>query len=284
MRRILFIISLLLYSCNDYGQLTYQLKLPSKLKENSGIEKISKDGLLWVIEDSGNKDHIYGLNKKGEIIRDINIKNAKNVDWEDLAIDDEKNLYIGDFGNNYNLRKNLTIYKVPNPEKSKGEELRAVKITFNYPEQKKFPPGPLERLYDAEAFIYFNKHLYIFTKNRTEPFNGKTLLYRIPAKPGHHEATLIDSLTSCDNYLSCAITGATISPDNKRIALLSHNTVWIFSDFKTDNFFKGSVEKIPLKHYSQKEGICFENNKTLLISDEDNKLIGRNLYKLQIKN
>ncbi|NAS31347.1 hypothetical protein GTQ40_10220 [Flavobacteriaceae bacterium R38] len=284
MKKAAIVILFLFISCNDYGQLKHELKLSSKLRENSGIEKISEKGLLWIVEDSGNKDHIYGVNDKGKIVKEINIKNAKNVDWEDLTKDEDGNLYIGDFGNNNNDRKDLRIYKVSNPDKTKKEDLEATRITFYYPEQYKFPPKKDKLLYDAEALIYYNEYLYIFTKNRTKPFNGKTLLYKIPAKEGNHRAELIDSFTTCDDFLRCAITSAAISPDKKRIALLAHDKVWLFSNFKGDNFFEGDLKEIFLDHYSQKESICFKNNSTLLISDEDNIIIGRNLYSLKFKN
>lgn len=282
MKKGFVIILFLLISCNDYGQLKYEVKLPSKLRENSGIEKITANGLLWVIEDSGNKDHVYGLNDEGAIIKDIKLKNAKNVDWEDLASDKDGNLYIGDFGNNNNNRNDLRIYKISNPEKTKKDELEATRITFYYPEQLKFPPKKKKRYYDAEAFIYYQEHLYIFTKNRTNPYDGKTLLYKIPAQKGNHRAKLIGSFYTCDDSLHCSITAAAISPNNKKIVLLTHDKVWLFTDFKSDNFFKSTVKEIPLEHYSQKEGICFKDNKTLLISDEDNFLIGRNLYSLKL--
>ncbi|NER14637.1 hypothetical protein GWK08_14370 [Leptobacterium flavescens] len=283
MKKIFVLIGLLLFSCSDYGQLSYVLKIPNKLSENSGIEYSEAKGLLWVIEDSGNKDHIYALDKKGKIVRNINIKKAKNSDWEDLSRDNKGNFYIGDIGNNYNMRKDLTIYKIPDPDKTPdAEELEAEKITFEYPEQTRFPPKKSERIYDAEAFFYYREHLYIFTKNRSTPFTGKTYLYRIPAKKGHHKAELIASHFMCGEYLNCAITAAAISPDMKKVVLLSHDKVWVFSDFTTDNFFEGKKREIALNHYSQKEGICFKDNDTLLISDEDNVVVGRNLYMLKL--
>jgi hypothetical protein len=96
-------------SCSqDYGELTLVERLPKKMKEVSGIQKTEQDGLIWAINDSGNKNHIYGLNKKGIIKKDITIKDAKNIDWEELTKDDKENLYIGDFGNNKNDRTDLT--------------------------------------------------------------------------------------------------------------------------------------------------------------------------------
>ena len=55
---------------------------------------------------------IYYISYTGEIIKKRNIINSKNKDWEDIT-KDNKFLYIGDFGNNLNNRKDLKIYKVP---------------------------------------------------------------------------------------------------------------------------------------------------------------------------
>jgi sugar lactone lactonase YvrE len=35
-----------------------------------------------------------------------------NIDWEDITKDKDGNLYVGDFGNNDNERKDLCIYKI----------------------------------------------------------------------------------------------------------------------------------------------------------------------------
>ena len=93
-----------------FGSMLYQGTFPSKLKEVSGME-IEKDR-IWVIEDSGTQDNVYLINRKAQILKELKIDNAKNEDWEDLALDKSGNLYIGDFGNNLNKRERFTIYKV----------------------------------------------------------------------------------------------------------------------------------------------------------------------------
>lgn len=133
-----FLLFFIFSSCSQKNEsLKKAYKLPKKLKEVSGIA-FSKQ-LTWVIEDSGNKNHIYGLNAKGAIEREITVSSRKNIDWEDLATDNSDNLYIGDFGNNANIRKDLAIYILNNNEFEK-EKKTSKKITFNYPEQKEFPP------------------------------------------------------------------------------------------------------------------------------------------------
>src|SRR5690606_28432828 len=249
--------------------------------EVSGIQKIENNGLIWMINDSGNESHIYGINEKGEIEKEINIREAKNVDWEELTKDDEGNLYIGDFGNNNNKRQDLTIYKISNPDLIEEKETESTKITFNYPEQKDFPPEKSKRLYDVEAFIYLNNNFYLFTKNRSSDFDGTTFLYKIPTKEGNHNAQLIATYKTCKEPKHCKITAADISPDNSKIVLLGHDRLWILSNFENDNFYSGDIDTFNLEHSSQKEGISFTDNNTILITDESKG--GGNLYSLQLK-
>ena len=112
MKKLIALFYVLLLAC-DTGNLTVVTELPKSLREASGLEKIPNSNFLWMINDSGNKSILYGLNSSGEIIKQLKI-NAKNKDWEDLASDSTGNIYIGDFGNNANERKKLTILKVNN--------------------------------------------------------------------------------------------------------------------------------------------------------------------------
>ncbi len=278
-----FLLIGLFSSCSNYGQLTYITELPKKLDENSGIV-FQKDGTLWVVEDNGNQDKIYKVNFKGQLIDERKISKAKNHDWEDLAKDEEGNLYIGDFGNNSNDRKNLVIYKIPNPDENPSEKLEAEAIRFRYPEQKKFPPKKEKRNFDAEAFFYAKDHLYIITKNRSRPFTGEAFVYRIPARKGNYEATLLGSFIPCKEENICVVTAADISPNGNKIALLGYGMLWVFTDYNLDDFTKGRLSSIDLGATTQLESICFQNDSTLLISDERSHGTGRNLYSFKLKN
>lgn len=279
-----FLIFIFLQGCAQkpyYGDLTYLGKLPSKLSEVSGIVSINKTS-AWVIEDNGNKDHLYAINLEGNLIKELKVENAKNHDWEDLAKDEEGNLYIGNFGNNANDRKNLSIYKLPNPENETGKKIEAEKITFHYPDQKKFPPKKSKLIFDCEAFFYKNNFLYLITKNRTKPYTGKAFIYKVPATVGSHKAELIGEFTACTDQQFCSITGADISPDGKKVVLLGSGFIWLFTDFSSDDFTKGTIRTIDVKHRTQQESICFVDSNTLLIADEQSKTKGRNLYSYKI--
>ena len=107
-------IAFVLLACQNGSEtLTKLYSLPKKLKEVSGIVYSQKDNLFWTLEDSGNANKIYGLNiENGVIEKTITVENTPNVDWEEITKDLEGNLYIGDFGNNKNVRKDLCIYKI----------------------------------------------------------------------------------------------------------------------------------------------------------------------------
>jgi len=276
----LFAIALL--SCNSKSQEINTNTVKLKLKEASGVEVSSASDLIWVLEDSGNKNNIYGLNSDGSIKQTIKIENAKNVDWEDLTSDKVGNLYIGDFGNNDNARKDLCIYKVNSDNLKQDVATASQKISFYYPEQTEFPPKKSGLLYDAESFFEHNGNFYIFTKNRSKGFDGSVFLYKIPNQEGNHKAQLLGTFQACNIYKKCAITSADISPDGKTIAILSASRVYLLTNFSSDDFLGGKTEEIQLPEVTQKEGICFKDNKTLLIVDEKDKKTGGNLYEIKI--
>ena len=262
------------------GELEKLGKFPSKLKEVSGLE-VSNEGEIWVIEDSGNKDKIYKVDKDGDIKKSLKIDHAKNKDWEDLALDAQGNMYIGDFGNNNNAREDLVIYKVPKDEMQKKEP-NADKIEFSYPQQSEFPPEKDKLYFDTEGFFHLKDSLYIFTKNRTRPYTGKTLIYRIPDKEGKYEAEFLGSLFLCADQDHCSVTSADISPDGKTIALLSYGFVFLLTDFSVPDFTGSSIKIIDLQTDTQIESVCFFDDDTLLIADEENKYGGRKLYELKL--
>lgn len=280
MRKSGVLFSLLfLLSCQNFGQLKFITDLPKSLKEVSGVEFVSNSNLSWMLNDGGNHSRLFALSKKGKIKREVDV-NAKNHDWEDITSDDKGNIYIGDFGNNLSKRTNLKILKIRRKHLNR-KNAEVQKIEFEYENQYQFPPQNNGLYFDAEAFFYHQKNFYIFTKSRVKGNYGKTFLYKLPAKKGKHIAKLIGEYDNGNN-LECWITSADISPNGKKVVLLSQKNILIFSKFKDDNFLSGKVKKVALEHKTQKEGICFKGNKKLLITDEKANGQGGNLYELTI--
>jgi WD40 repeat protein len=280
--KMIFIIIFLVLShpvLSQHVNLTKLGDLPPILKETSGLEITSRNQ-LWTMVDDQNTT-LYGIDSVGKINRAIYLNN-NNVEWEDLAQDDEGNIYIGDFGNNRNNRKNCKIYKIPAPDSIKEKIITADIILYTYPDQKEFPPVASKLNFDMEAMVYFDHYIYLFSKNRTKPFTGYTKMYRVPASPGTYVAELMDSVNLGPGHMyQTWVTSADISPDKKTLALLTHDKVWLFHCFPGNNFFKGTKKTLQLSHFSQKEGICFKSNHELYVTDEvTQNILGGSLYRL----
>lgn len=258
------------------------LSVSPDLGEISGIE-FDKAGNLWAINDSGNSPEIHQIDSLGEIHRSVKITNAKNIDWEDLTQDDFGHFFIGDFGNNKNKRNDLTVYKIENPIDLKSPETEAEIIKFKFFDQDLENTKDSVKNFDLEAFLFYKGRLYLFTKNRTKPFDGYTNLYRMEDYASNQKAQKVGRFKTCQaGKYQCWITGAAISPNRKVVALLGSNRIWIFKNWKGDDFFSGEVSDIDLGLITQKEAITFMNDSTLVIADENFRGIGGNLYAYDI--
>lgn len=265
LKRLLF-LTLSVVSCQSMGELKFIADIDNVLTEVSAVEVTRHSDFIWVIEDSGNSNNLYGLNVKGHIKRSITISNAKNEDWEDLTSDSEGNIYIGDFGNNKEERQSFQIYKVSHKDLDKSTttaELIEFKLT-KYQDSK-----------DFEAFFLFNNIFYIFSKEKQ-----KFVVLKVPNTAGTHVAEVHAHYTLKDN--DNRITSADISDDGKTIVLLNHDKLWELSNFKANNFFSGQIKSKAFGHRTQKEGICFGIKNTVLITDERKNLEGGNIYSFNL--
>lgn len=286
---ILFTISsLLLLSCNPKTEntqakedtLKVEFTLPKKLKEVSGIALSQDQKTIWAIEDAGNKNVVYAVDRTGNLIADVVVENAENNDWEDITKDNAGNLYIGNFGNNENDRRNLSILKLDLKEASQKSANVIQTTKFHYEGQNEFPPKKSNLLYDCEAFVEKEGNFYLFTKNRSKGFDGTFLVFKIPNKEGDFEAKLVAKIKLEGSYNDAAITSATINSKNQ-IVLLTHKNVHLVSSFFENNFTGSFIQKISLNHNSQKEAVVFLDDRSLLIADEKDKKEGGNVYRFQ---
>ncbi|WKV12903.1 hypothetical protein [Marivirga harenae] len=259
-------------------QFSFQVlgKLPETINEASGLETFDSN-LYWTHNDGG-IPVLFGIDSIGTIIKTVHLAN-KNRGWEDLTRDDYGNLYIGAFGNNKSDKKELKIYIVPNPDSITAKVTLAKVISFSFEDQKAFPPTPDRNNFDIDAFFCLNDSLYLFTKNRTKPYNGLINVYALPITSGDYIAKKVDAFKLDGAMLNNWITGADISKDKGTIALLFHHRIITIENFLTPVFSKGTFTEYKLNQYSHKAGIVFTKKKQLMIVDErEMNFIGGNIY------
>ena len=246
-------------------------------------------GLLWYNDkyvithnDGGNKSEFFLLNEEGKLVKTVNVKDTKNKDWEDIAKDDEGNIFIGDVGNNLNKRKDLCVYKIKKGF-TKKDDVKPEKISFYYPDQKSFPPKKENMNFDCEAMIWKDGFLYFFTKCRAKPFTGVSKIYRIPDEPGNYEAALVGQIDLCKlGWRSCSITAADYNPEQNILLLLTYTKLYVISDFEGVQFWNGKKKTVDLALIKQREAICVKDDHTFYMTDEHHsKLGGGNLYEIQ---
>ncbi len=230
-------------------------KLPICINENSGLVKAWQDGYYWTHNDGGGNPELYMLNAKGQLFDTLEVKNAINVDWEDLAKDSKGSLYIGDFGNNSNKRENLSIYK--------RSSMTVEKINFKYLDQT-FEKDEA-RVFDCEAFFWFNNSLYLFTKS-WEKGKKLTKIYKIPDVVGDYSVPPIDQ-----TILKTPVTGADVSPDGSKFALITYGKIFIYGIENQEINFKKPIKCIKIGK-NQTEAIVFESNNKIVFTNEQRKI------------
>jgi len=249
--------------------------LDATLNESSGLAFINNR--LFSINDQDNDAKIQEINPlDGSLIREISVENTSNKDWEDLA-QSETHVFIGDFGNNRGIRKDLNVLKIPISDLLSSSSVIAEKIEFSFADQVDFSGSTELNNFDCESFFYLNNQLHLFTKNWK---NNKTRHYILEDEISNQKISPLEEFDS-----QGLITGAALSADGKQIVLLgyenkgiiSQSFIWLFSEFSGIKFFENNKRKTLLGSpsiLSQTEGVIFRNENEIFISGEKINLAG----------
>lgn len=276
-QHILFVICFLGPFQSLIAQKKIVAHLPKDINEASGLVFLN-DSVLVTHNDGGDEPILYFINLKGEEIHRVKVDGATNIDWEDITMDNKGYLYIGDIGNNDNNRKDLCIYKVNSKGILKKDTVKSSKISFSYANQEQFPPEKPDLHFDAEGMAFFNDSLYIFTKCRTVPFDGKSYGYVISTKPGVYNLTKqFEILIGKDGWWKDSVTAADMR--DGKCYILTYNRLIVYSF--SEGVFK-LLRSTILDPVSQIEAVAVNSKGIVYIADEQQKLLGgRNLYKVK---
>lgn len=238
-------------------------ELPGIISETSGL--IFYDGRLLTHNDSGNEAKLFEIDTTSlQVVREVVISNAQNVDWEDVA-QDELYIYIGDFGNNLGARRDLTIYRISKQEYRVSDRVEAEAISFEYEDQEDFSnTGNSD--WDAEALFVLGDELIVLTK---EWLAFGTSAYAIPKIPGEYVANKLGEYP-----INGLVSGASLNPNTNELCVIGYS--FNLSPFliriqgvTQTAIFNGTMERFNLDvGPAQMEGIAYAGNDLYFLSSE----------------
>ena len=235
------------------------------IREASGIVASRRHpGIFWVHNDSGNPPELFAVRLGGDLVRAYRVA-APNVDWEDIATDDSGNLYIADIGDNKLILPIHGIHQLREPdpfvEPDAHRPLTVVSSHYwRYPDRK---PR------DAEGMVVAGNQALIVTK-RTDGLPAE--VYRLPldqpaALLRPLSATLVGILPGCVER----VTGATLSRDGHRLAVVADGAVRVFAATAGGGWAPLGVATFQAREV---EAITWDGESLILASED------RSLYRL----
>jgi hypothetical protein len=241
-------------------------------------------GIYWTLNDSKNAPVIYAIDEDGAPRGAFRVTGASNVDWEALQIGPDADggfaLYIGDIGDNDQLRRQPVIYRVTEPEplppgspSSMGETAPSEVIRFVYPGQP----------HNTEAMLVHPKTGEVLLVTRE--LNGISMIYRLPL-PLDGSSTPMADLVDIVNVraldpASGQVTDGTISSDGQQIALRTYTSVLLFDvpgGLLKDTIWEQQPTVSRLADGPKGEGLTFRLDSSDLISIGEEKSAPTWLY------
>ena len=184
------------------GKVAFTIK-DSRIAEDSGMARDTKNKVYWTVNDSGSLGVVYGVDSTGKVKGTLRY-NAFPVDAEAVAWNKDR-LYVGDIGDNDKRRKSIRVYWFDDPKpNNKTRTYHA--WDFRYPDGS----------HDAETLLVTPQgRLFIATKDI------KGGLYRAPAKPSANGVNKLKRVSDVGSTL----TDGVILPGAKQIAFLTYARV-----------------------------------------------------------
>ncbi len=217
-----------------------------RITESSGVVASRQfPGVLWTHNDGGGvrKQVLYAITRTGKSLREFGVADAVLYDWEDIAIDDEKHLFIGDLGNNDGRRSEVAVYQIDEPDPNSAAGLVQTRRRWRL----RFPAAP----FDCESLFVWNGSGYVVSKVGKD---ARAQIFRFPLADPPQPAVLELVATT---RIESPVTGADISPDGKLLGLVAKSGAFIYRiNGDVARAGKGKPYQTKFRH-EHIEGCCF---------------------------
>jgi hypothetical protein len=225
-----------------------------ELDEISGIQAGSEQDFFVHNDDGKSLLHVIDLN--GRHVGEIDIKDAKNRNWEDISsiqTEDGRLLVLGDIGDNKGRHKSVRLYFVKEPQRD-AEGHYPENLEWEHKLKVRYPDGPR----DCEAMAYdpSSGQILFLTKRDRIPrlyglevekalvmkeyeleFLGQVSTFRAPTKEDIFRSGKRSAWISQP-------TGMDISLDGKQAAVITYRSLYLWSR-EEDESWLDAFQKTP---------------------------------------
>jgi hypothetical protein len=235
------------------------------VSESSGVVASRRNpGLLWTHNDSGDGPFLYATDEQGKRRGVWRVAGADALDWEDIAAGPgpqpgRSYLYVGDIGDNREARREIIIYRVPEPEVvslAASANKKSPQLTESTEAIRlQYPDGP----HDAEALLIHpvTGNIYIITKTLGTAAN----VYQLATPYSSSALNRLKLLGQVSGVPTGLITGGDVSPDGNGIVLCDYLGAYELrlpgSTSRFDDIWRQAPANINLGVRRQGESICY---------------------------
>lgn len=129
-----------------HATVTGHIDDPAATELSGSVLSASQPGVLWSHNDSGDRARIFAIRSgDGHVLASLDVPGAQAVDWEDIAVGPSGDLLLGDIGDNDAQRRDIVIYRIPEPDLSTHPTTTAPASAFTLT----YPDGA----HDAETLL-----------------------------------------------------------------------------------------------------------------------------------
>ncbi|MGC4123168.1 MAG: hypothetical protein QM765_53095 [Myxococcales bacterium] len=205
--------------CSSYSGASVEGLVPTVLEELSGLAMSeAHPGVLFAHNDSGDSAHFFALDFDGNLLGEFVLTGATAVDWEDIAIGPcpaGRCVYLGDIGDNNQVRTDYAVYRVPVPDVDVGDRLGTVAVSwerlpFQYPSGAKW---------NAETLLVHPQSGDVYVVNKLSAGKASTVFkFPQPLTPGVQVTLTLVAKLPVPGLLDTQLTGGDIHPLRQRAA------------------------------------------------------------------
>ncbi len=236
-------------------------RVPLVLAEMSGLAASTRHpGVLWTHNDSGNAFQVFAINELGAVLATLTLTGVDatalgRLDLEDIAVgpcapgDGRSCLYVADIGDNFERRKQVRLFRFPEPEQVADAPVTVEMLPFTYP----------DRPHDAESLVIEPRtgRLAVITKERASLGTVFALDGLVPDSVT--KATRLGELRTPGD-VDFRTTAADLHESGQRLLLRTYTRVWEVrrpGATRLEELVQGQVAEVPGPSQAQSEALTY---------------------------